>query len=199
MEELGDEFSFVFVVFGVFGCCLTLVLGTIKLWTYLVRVFVGYFYLEMLMPRAVQATSLSLTPSQEVSPFTLFLQKCADTLDGQFLHLRCCKLDTKWSRPCLVAMMKWRAAISTPSWLLAFRATKSHWLRELCDLGVLIWEDSERLWSVFFYFGLSHTDARNLIMRGAHSSVLTVTLIRLVLWTPVSNQIARRVWVKLIV
>ena len=28
MEELGDGFSFVFVVFGVFGCCLTHVLGT---------------------------------------------------------------------------------------------------------------------------------------------------------------------------
>ena len=28
MEELGDGFSFVFVVFGVFGCCLTHILGT---------------------------------------------------------------------------------------------------------------------------------------------------------------------------
>ena len=28
MEELGDGFSFVFVVCGVFGCCLTHVLGT---------------------------------------------------------------------------------------------------------------------------------------------------------------------------
>ena len=28
MEELGDGFSFVFVVCGVFGCCLTQVLGT---------------------------------------------------------------------------------------------------------------------------------------------------------------------------
>ena len=28
MEELGDEFQFVFEVFGVFGCCLTHVSGT---------------------------------------------------------------------------------------------------------------------------------------------------------------------------
>jgi hypothetical protein len=28
MEELGDVFSFVFVGFGVFGCCLTHVLGS---------------------------------------------------------------------------------------------------------------------------------------------------------------------------
>ena len=28
MEELGDGFSFVFVVFGVFGCCLAHALGT---------------------------------------------------------------------------------------------------------------------------------------------------------------------------
>ena len=43
MEELGDGFSFVFVVCGVFGCCLTHVLGT---WCCdcIRRSFVGYLW-----------------------------------------------------------------------------------------------------------------------------------------------------------
>ena len=49
MEELGDGFSFVFVGCGVFGCCLTHVLGTWcceLIWTWFGRWFVGFCELE---------------------------------------------------------------------------------------------------------------------------------------------------------
>ena len=57
MEELGDGFSFVFVVCGVFGCCLTHVLE-LDVVTVFGRSFVGIcefemktFYLEKLEER----------------------------------------------------------------------------------------------------------------------------------------------------